>query len=712
MEFKDFITEANLTDIDFSGARFTWCNNRQGRARIWKRLDRVLLNEGCLDLGLDLAISHLARESSDHAPLLMSVSTRLDNKPRPFKFLNFWTGREDFLPMVQDSWGQPCPGSPLHVLCCKLKRLRSAIQAWNREAFGDIFQTVRQQEEEVRLAELRVESDESVDARVNLHLAQGRLRAALRVEEMFWEQKARVRWLQEGDRLGMVEGWAESEEEIGAEAVRYFEDLFTAQHVASSSTLLNHIPKILTVEENDLLEQVPSEEEIRSTVFAMDGDSTPGPDGYTGKFFTAAWSVIGEDVVRAVGSFFCGADLPRAITATSIVLIPKIAHPQDFSHFRPISLCNFVNKLISRILADRLAQVLPKIIFPQQSGFVRERIISDNFLLAQELLSSMGRTSRNADVALKLDMSKAYDRVSWVFLTMVLRRFGFGEQWIDRVWRLVSNIWFSVLVNGASVGFFKSTRGIRQGDPLSPGLFIIGAEVMSRSLNKLLENREFKCFLVPKGCPKITHLSYTDDVLVFSGACSSSLRCVIQTIGGYEAISGQKINVQKCGFLTHDKLPSYCMARVRRATGFGHKSFPVRYSGCPLFTGLRKSVYFMEMGSSYVWRRMLQIREVAEQNLSWLVRSGQCNFWFDNWLGSGPLCQRLPSVSDHPVGDFVLNGLWNQQLLRRWVPDDIVSEIITKSPPVCGVGFDGVRGFLDCFLLCAPGQAESFLIHV
>ena len=101
------------------------------------------MNEGCLDLGLDLAVSHLARESSDHAPLLMSVSTRLDNKPRPFKFLNFWTGREDFLPMVWDSWGQPCPGSPLHVLCCKLKRLRSAIQAWNREAFGDIFQTVR-----------------------------------------------------------------------------------------------------------------------------------------------------------------------------------------------------------------------------------------------------------------------------------------------------------------------------------------------------------------------------------------------------------------------------------------------------------------------------------------------------------------------------------------------------------------------------------------
>ncbi|XP_071923159.1 uncharacterized protein [Coffea arabica] len=86
-------------------------------------------------------------------------------------------------------------------------------------------------------------------------------------------------------------------------------------------------------------------------------------------------------------------------------------------------------------------------------------------------------------------------------------------------------------------------------------------------------------------------------------------------------------------------------------------------------------------GSSYVWRRMLQVREVAEQNLWWLVRLGQCNFWFNNWLGSGPLCQRLQSVSDHLVVDFVSNGRWNQRLLRQWVPDYIVSEIVSKAVP-------------------------------
>ncbi|XP_071916251.1 uncharacterized protein [Coffea arabica] len=373
--------------------------------------------------------------------------------------------------MVQVYWEQPYAGFPLQVLCCKLKWLRGTIRDWNRRVFGDIFQTVRQKEEDVRLAEVRVENDDSDAARMHLHLAKGQLRAALRVEELFWKQKARII---HKIRNGQGE-WVESEEEIGAEAVWYFEGLFMDQHPASSSDLLQHIPTILTDEENDLLEQFPSKAEIRSAVFAMDGESASGPDGYTGKFFTVAWSVIGADVVSAVCSFFCGAELPCAVTTTSIALISKVGHLQDFSQFQLISLCNFVNKLISRVLADRLAQVLPKIISPQQSGFVRGRLISDNFLLAQELLSNMGRTSRNADVALKLDMLK--------------------------------------------------------------------------------------------------------------------------TIEDYEAISGQEINVQKYGFMVHAKLPSQCVARVRRVTGFGLKSFPVRYWDL-LFVGRRKCLYFMELVQS------------------------------------------------------------------------------------------------------------------
>ena len=117
----------------------------------------------------------------------------------------------------------------------------------------------------------------------------------------------------------------------------------------------------------------------------------------------------------------------------SIVLIPKVSSPQDFGQFRPISVCNFLNKAISRILVDRLAPILPCIISAQQSGFVKGQTISDNFLLVQELITDIGRKCREGNVALKLDMVKVYDRMSWIFIVKVLHQFGFGERFIDMV---------------------------------------------------------------------------------------------------------------------------------------------------------------------------------------------------------------------------------------------------------------------------------------
>ena len=289
-------------------------------------------------------------------------------------------------------------------------------------------------------------------------------------------------------------------------------------------------------------------------------------------------------------SFFCGEELPRRVTATSIVLLAKVARPKSFSEFHPISLC--VNKIISKILAIRLASILPKIIFGNQNGFVWGRVISNNYLLAQELISNIGRTARGGNVALKLDMMKAYDRVVWPFLINVLRAFGFGERWIDMVWRLISNVWFSVIVNESSYGFFKSTWGLRQGDPLSPALFIIGAEVLSRSLNKLQSHRGFQGFRVPRECPLVSHLGYADDVLVFSSAVMTSLKLVKWVLTDYEAVFGQRINARKSYFLVHLTASPSKRLGIQRVTGFSYKPFPIKYLGFPLYCGPRKKVFF------------------------------------------------------------------------------------------------------------------------
>lgn len=102
------------------------------------------------------------------------------------------------------------------------------------------------------------------------------------------------------------------------------------------------------------------------------------------------------------------------------------------------------------------------------------------------MLSLIGRKSHGDNVVIKLDMSKAYDRVSWIFLTKIMRKYGFSELWIDRIWRLVSNNWFSIVINGHMAGFFKSFKGLKQGDPLSSGLFTIVAEDLNQGLHKLM----------------------------------------------------------------------------------------------------------------------------------------------------------------------------------------------------------------------------------
>lgn len=421
--------------------------------QIWERLDRLLINNSCYNAGFGVSVTHLARDPSDHSPLLLLFTTRLDDKPRPFRFLNAWAIHPGFLEVVRKSWQQECVGAPIQVLCSKVKRLKADIKVWNVQCFGNIFNNVKRAEKEVVLAKKQVEDDISVSAQESLRRAQAKFRQSLIVEECFWKQKARVRWLDLGDknakffhsvvkqkRLQSVihrvqdEGgnWLSSEADIGQEAVKFFSSLFSAE-ATSSWDLSSIIPNLIQPADNAKLEEIPTMEDVRWVVSDMDSGSAAGPDGYTGKFFTFASDIVAQDLYNAVVSFFCGAELPKKVIATLLLLIPKVKNPKDFSHFHPISLCNFINKVFSCLLADRLSQLLPKIISPNQSGFVCGRLISDNFLFAQEIIMSIGKKNMGGNVALKLDMTKAYDRVSWIFLINVLRAFGFGERCIDMV---------------------------------------------------------------------------------------------------------------------------------------------------------------------------------------------------------------------------------------------------------------------------------------
>ncbi|XP_051135512.1 uncharacterized protein LOC127254464 [Andrographis paniculata] len=336
---------------------------------------------------------------------------------------------------------------------------------------------------------------------------------------------------------------------------------------------------------------IPTIDEIRDVVFSMNSDSAAGPDGFSALFFQHYWSVVKNDVHNVVVEFFYGVPMPRSFTSTTIVLIPKVENPGEWSEYRPISLCNVTNKIVSKLVNMRLAKFLPKIVSPNQSGFVKGRSIYDNIVMAMEMVHDLNWRHKLYNVILKLDMSKAYDRLDWNFLRAILSQFGFNEGVVQLISNCFSNCWFSILINGKLEGFFKSSRGLRQGEALSPALFIIAAEFLSRSLNRLFLEKNAMYFQT-KGRVKLTHLSYADDIIIFTSFDTSGLDNILKFLDDYESILGQRINKDKSSII----LPKLCPAAIQRdlicRTGFNIAELPINYLGAPLFVGNKRAVLY------------------------------------------------------------------------------------------------------------------------
>jgi hypothetical protein len=191
-------------------------------------------------------------------------------------------------------------------------------------------------------------------------------------------------------------------------------------------------------------------------------------------------------VIRGVKKFFDDSIMPEGINDTTIVLIPKGKNPLSIKDFRPISLCNVIYKVISKVLVNRLRPFLDDLISETQSAFVPGRMITDNAIIAFECFHKIqhSKNSRDNHYAYKLDLAKAYDRVDWGFLEGALQKLGFNQKWTSWVMKCVTSVKFSVRCNGELLQAFTPTRGLGQGDPLSPYLFLFIADGLAILLNK------------------------------------------------------------------------------------------------------------------------------------------------------------------------------------------------------------------------------------
>lgn len=268
-------------------------------------------------------------------------------------------------------------------------------------------------------------------------------------------------------------------------------------------------------------------------------------------FFKKYWDIVGEQLTAEVLEVVRGGSMPTGWNDTIISLIPKVERPDKVTDLRPISLCNVIYKVVSKVLSNRLRQVLPDLITPNQSAFMPGRLISDNILIAYEVTHFLlNKKEGNVGyAAIKLDMSKTYDRVEWCFLSQMMKKMGFADQWIELIMKCVSTVRYQVKVNGDLSESFVPQRGLHQGDPLSPYLFLLCAEAFSALLKKGERDGLLAGVKICNGAPSISHLLFADDSLILiratKGDCSH-LRTILQL---YVNCSGQMINKVKSAIL-------------------------------------------------------------------------------------------------------------------------------------------------------------------
>jgi len=218
---------------------------------------------------------------------------------------------------------------------------------------------------------------------------------------------------------------------------------------------------------------------LESTLKWFKKDKNPGPDGWTIEFYLAFYETIGYDFLKVVGECRTLGHMYEAIKSTFIVLIPKSDSPTSFNDFKPISLGNCLYKIIAKTIANQLKPILSCHIFPEQFSFLHNRKIHEAIHTAQEALYCM--KSKNLKGAiLKIDLAKDFDRVSWNYIKMILTHLGFPPPFINWIMCCITMTSFSALINVSSSYFFHEEHGLRQDCPLSPLLFLILMEGLSR----------------------------------------------------------------------------------------------------------------------------------------------------------------------------------------------------------------------------------------
>lgn len=379
--------------------------------------------------------------------------------------------------------------------------------------------------------------------------------------------------------------WVEGVAEVKDEVKRYFKDMYSDSGW-QTPTLDGINFKSLSTDDNSFLSAPFTLDEIEQAVSSCDGEKSPGPDGFNYTFIKKFWGTIKDEVGMLVQEFYHRFELPKGVCSSFIALIPKRDNPQKVSDFRPISLIGVVHKLISKLLAARLKRVIGSLISTSQSAFIAERQTLDGVLAISEVVD-LAKKSGDDCIIFKVDFEKAYDSVNWGLLKYVMRRMGFDEKWMRWMGACIFKGHVSVLVNGSPMEEVLLQKGLRQGDPLAPFLFLLVAEGLSRMMSRVVELGLFSGFSFQQ-TKTISLLQYADDTIMVGKATYQNLWALKAVLRGFELVSGLKVNFHKSCIYGVNVGSEFLLAAgnfLSCSTG----NIPFTYLGLPIGANPRKA---------------------------------------------------------------------------------------------------------------------------
>ncbi|XP_074293131.1 uncharacterized protein LOC141620062 [Silene latifolia] len=504
--------------------------------------------------------------------------------------------------VVQQAWTRPIIATLMYKLVQKLKNLKQPLRELNRNKFSDVEKAVGVSKALLESIQIQMNSNPTDESIISAEKeAADSYKHTTPNLHSFLSQKAKVDWISNGD-----------------ENTRFFHN-----HIRSRQIHNRVMRNLVTEEHKKILLVDVIDEEIKECLFSIPATKSPA------------------------------LMLLRQLNTTTLTLIPKIENPSSVLEFRPIACCNTLYKCLSKVLCKRPSKVLPDIVSDSQGGFVKGRNIVENVLICQDLVRLYNRKAASPRCLVTIDLKKAYDSIEWKFLEQMLYALKFPQKIIDLIMVCVSTLGYSLSVNGGFFGFFHGKRGLRQGDPLSPLLFTLCMEYLSRILKIAALQDSFR-FHPMCSHLKLNHLLFADNLLMFRKGTESFILWILKSFATFSAASCLNMNKSKSEIYFNGTAAS-TVTNILQVSGFTRGTLPFKYLGIPISS---KNLTKNE-GMKLLDKLVARIRGWGARHLSYagrltlvsLVLSTLHTYWANIFL--------IPNGIMNKVNAICRNFLWS-----------------------------------------------------